>query len=78
MNTLIAEHTLGMIVARYIQPIGSNRCELHLVPVEMREAVVEPRLYLDEDRVEIRDHSLAKPFPLGSTDLQPVMPIASF
>jgi alpha-galactosidase len=54
MSTLIAEYQLGIIVAQYLQPAGSKRCELYLVPLERRGAVLSPRRYLGEERPEIR------------------------
>ena len=52
MSTLIARYVLGSIVARYIQPSGSTRCELQLVPASREAEVIEPRRTI-EDRPEI-------------------------
>jgi hypothetical protein len=52
MNIILSEHILGKIVVRYIQPEGTNYCELHLVPLNKRAAISEPRQYI-EDRPEI-------------------------
>ena len=52
MSKFINQYIFNGIIARYVQPHGSNRCELHLVPLSKRELVVEPRLTLD-DRPEI-------------------------
>ncbi|PTY00958.1 alpha-galactosidase [Verrucomicrobia bacterium LW23] len=52
MIELLAEITLGSLVARYVQPAGTARCELHLLPISMVDETVAPRRTL-EDRPEI-------------------------
>ena len=53
MSTLLARYHLGSIIARYIQPSGSTRCELQIVPASRELDLVEPRATL-EGRLEIQ------------------------
>ncbi len=53
MPALPARHVLGEIVAHYVQPANSTRCELHLVPLSREFLVAEPREFLDSRRPEV-------------------------
>ncbi len=52
MLTEISRHALGPILARYVQPTGTTRCELQLIPVEMADRLTDPRGTM-EGRLEI-------------------------
>lgn len=52
MYKLIASHELGEILVRYVQPEGSNRCELSLIPISCRDDIEQPRKLMN-GRVEI-------------------------
>ncbi len=54
MNTsLSTEYILGPMLARYIHPPGTKCCEFHLVPIDKRDAIAEPRSFL-KGRLEIQ------------------------
>lgn len=54
---LLSEHRFGALLVRYLQPEGTKRCELQLLPADRAGDLVEPR-DLVEDRPEI-DHLAA-------------------
>lgn len=43
MSTLLARHVFGPLAALYVQPEGSSRCELHLVPAAFEERICPSR-----------------------------------
>ncbi len=60
MQHFLAGHVLGNILVRYVQPADSKRCELHLVPLDRREAIREPR-----ETIEGRPEILGSPQKFG-------------
>lgn len=52
MSTLLAQHHLGNLLVRYIQPPNSTRCELQLIPAAMEGKIQDPRKDL-QSRFEV-------------------------